>query len=94
MDQQRDRLEDAAARQPQQAQSAVVAGHEIRPGMTVVADDGGFIGVVEAIEGDEMRMAPDADGVHRLLPLSLVAGAADNRVIMRGRGDNAFGMEA
>jgi hypothetical protein len=68
--------------------------HEIRPDMLVMSADGGFLGTVEAVEGDEIRLSAGGDPEHRLLPLSLVDGVDDNRVIMRSRGDNAFGMEA
>jgi hypothetical protein len=109
VDQHRDSFEDAALRQSQQVQSAqpdtesspdaapgaapanaFVGGHEIRAHMLVMSADGTYLGVVEGIEGDEIRL----DGAHRLLPLSLVSGVDGERVIMRSRGDNAFGMEA
>ncbi len=86
--------EDAAPRQPQQAQSAYFNRHEITPGMLVMSAEGTFVGTVQGIEGDEIRLSPGGDAEHTLLPLSLVDGVDDNRVIMRSRGDNAFGMEA
>jgi hypothetical protein len=96
MDQQHDGREDAAARRVQQAQSTMYAGHEIRAKMSVLSADGEFLGTIQEIDGDEIRLraGADSDAEHVLLPLSLVAGVEGDRVIMRGRGDNAFGMEA
>jgi hypothetical protein len=107
VDQHRDSFEDAAPRQPQQAQSAPsrphagfqrstanIGGHEIRAQMLVISAEGTYLGTVEGIEGDEIRLGDAPDGAHRLLPLSLVAGVDGERVMMRDRGDNVFGMEA
>jgi hypothetical protein len=98
VDQHRDNLEDAAPRQPQQAQSSpavgFVGGHKISAQMLVISDEGTYLGVVEGIEGDEIRLGGRDDLAHRLVPLSLVAGVDGDRVIIRSRGDNVFGMEA
>jgi hypothetical protein len=94
VDQQHDSSKDAAPARPQQAQSAYFNRHEIRRDMLVMSAEGTFLGTVQGIEGDEIRLSPGGDAEHTLLPLSLVDGVDDNRVIMRSRGDNAFGMEA
>ena len=93
------RGEDASGPTPRQRQS--VGGSyaaQLRPAMQVMDGDGGFVGTVEAIEGDEIRLAAGPDGdPHRLLPLSLVDGIDGidgNRVMLRSRGDNAFGVAA
>jgi hypothetical protein len=100
VDQQHDSAEDAAPHRAQQAQSSGQARtayfnrHEIKRDMLVMSAEGTFLGTVQGIEGDEIRLSPGGDAEHTLLPLSLVDGVDDNRVVMRGRGDNAFGMEA
>lgn len=85
--------EDGAPHQPQQEQSGGFA-ERIRPHMEVVSAEGEHIGTVDSIEGDEIKLArgDSPDGRHSYVPLSLVDAVEESRVIIRSRGDNAFGV--
>ena len=68
---------------------------QVHPAMRVVDSDGNVVGTVKAVDGDEIRLVGTSDGdPHRFVPLSLVEGIDGDRVLMRGRGDNAFGVAA
>ena len=61
---------------------------QIAPGMEVIEADGTHLGMVEAVDGDEIRLTrEDGDPEHRLVPISLVDVVTNGRVMMRGRGD-------
>ena len=86
--------DDAPAIRERQAGSEGGA-QTIVAGMEVIEADGTHLGTVETVDGDEIKLTRgDGDPDHRLLPLSLVDVVTDGRVMMLGRGDNAFGMPA
>lgn len=70
------------------------ASGPVRAGMTVVDSYGHAIGVIAGVEGDRLRLAstdPHDDGV-AFLPVSLIDGIDEDRVLLVGRGDASFGM--
>jgi hypothetical protein len=71
-------------------------GPRIHSRMEVFDADGARVGIVECVEGDRIRLASVDPESHQpeYLPLGVVAGVEGDRVYLRGRGDNAFGMEA
>jgi hypothetical protein len=54
---------------------------QIRPRMQVVGNDGEFVGVVDSMDGDELRLTKTGapDGMHHFLPIETVE-AVDDRV--------------
>ncbi|MCB2076548.1 MAG: DUF2171 domain-containing protein [Novosphingobium sp.] len=71
-----------------------VAGY-IEPGMEVYEDNGTFVGVVESVGGGMIRLHPaEEDEGASNLPLELVNGVDDKRVILAARGDGTFGLGA
>lgn len=67
----------------------------IRREMTVVESDGSFVGIVEAVEGDRIRLkSTGSESDDRYLPITLVDGVDDERVILSRRGDAYFGLGA
>ncbi|HKX79847.1 MAG TPA: DUF2171 domain-containing protein [Novosphingobium sp.] len=68
----------------------------IRPGMTVIRSDGSVIGTVDRVDGGRVWLTGDAnrDGIPEFLPVSLVDGVDDARVILSERGDASFGLGA
>lgn len=69
---------------------------QIREHMEVVDDRGQHCGTVDHLEGDRIKLSrsDSKDGQHHYVPLSQVAGIEGNKVRLRERGDNDFGMEA
>lgn len=69
---------------------------QIRAHMEVVDDRGKHCGTVDHVEGNRIKLArSDAkDGQHHYVAMSQVAGIEGNKVRLRERGDNDFGMEA
>lgn len=68
----------------------------VRAGMTVVDSYGHTLGTISSVEGERMRLAstdPHDDGV-AFLPVSLIDGVEEDRVLLSGRGDASFGMPA
>ena len=68
----------------------------VRAGMQVLDGYGHPIGIVEAVEGQRLRLSstdPHDDGV-AFLPLSLIDGVEADRVLLAGRGDSSFGLPA
>jgi hypothetical protein len=99
MDRAHDDGEDAAPGQHQQGQSGYAGGGShptdlIRAGMVVVSAEGEVVGIVAGIEQDEIKLEPGTDGEPGEVPLTLVDAVEPGRVVLRSRGDNAFGMEA
>jgi hypothetical protein len=68
---------------------------QIREHMEVVDDSGRHCGTVDHIEGDRIKLArsDSKDGQHHYVSMSQVAGIEGNKVRLRERGDNDFGME-
>jgi hypothetical protein len=67
----------------------------IRPGMEVFGGDGSLIGVVAAVEGPLIRLErAEGDDSPSHVPINLVDGVDDARVILSGRDDGAFGLGA
>ncbi|MEW9854972.1 DUF2171 domain-containing protein [Novosphingobium sp. M1R2S20] len=67
----------------------------IRAGMTVLDSYGHAIGIVSGVDGERLRLAstdPHDDGV-AFLPVSLIDGIEEDRVLLGGRGDSSFGVE-
>jgi hypothetical protein len=67
----------------------------IREHMEVVDDSGRHCGTVDHIEGDRIKLArsDSKDGQHHYVSMSQVAGIEGNKVRLRERGDNDFGMK-
>lgn len=53
--------------------------HEIRGGMQVLGSDGGMVGTVDGVEGDGIKLARDAAGIHHFVPLAWI-GRIDEHV--------------
>jgi hypothetical protein len=68
---------------------------QIREHMEVIDDRGQHCGTVDHLEGDRIKLARSdmRDGQHHYVPMSQVAGIEGNKVRLRERGDNDFGME-
>jgi hypothetical protein len=68
----------------------------IREHMEVVDDSGRHCGTVDHIEGDRIKLSrkDSSDGQHHYVQLSQVAGIEGDKVRLRVRGDNDFGMES
>ena len=68
----------------------------IRKGMTVIEADGTVVGTIERVEGGRIWLSEDAnhDGAPEFLPVSLIDGIDDARVILAERGDASFGLGA
>jgi hypothetical protein len=68
---------------------------QIRENMEVIDDSGQHCGTVDHIEGDRIKLnrSDSKDGQHHYVSLSQVAGIEGNKVRLRERGDNDFGME-
>lgn len=68
---------------------------QIRENMEVIDDSGRHCGTVDHIEGDRIKLSrsDSKDGQHHYVSLSQVAGIEGNKVRLRERGDNDFGME-
>ena len=64
----------------------------IRPGMPVIGGDGAVLGTVEKVVGDRIYIAGEPEG--DFVPLGLVDGVDDARVILSSRGDASFGLGA
>jgi hypothetical protein len=87
------KTDDAPAIRERQGQTWG-AHQEIAAGMEVIDADGSHLGTVETVAEGEIKLTRgDGDPEHRLLPLSLVDVVSDGRVMMRRRGDDAFGLE-
>ncbi|MBW8753335.1 MAG: DUF2171 domain-containing protein [Sphingomonadales bacterium] len=68
---------------------------QIREHMEVVDDNGAHLGTVDHVDGDRIKLArsDSSDGQHHYVQMSQVAGIEGNKVCLRERGDNDFGME-
>ncbi|MET1757076.1 DUF2171 domain-containing protein [Novosphingobium sp. RD2P27] len=68
----------------------------VRAGMTVLDSYGHALGIVSGLDGERLRLAstdPHDDGV-AFLPVSLIDGIEGNNVLLGGRGDASFGIDA
>lgn len=72
------------------------AARFIRKGMPVLKTDGTQVGIVEAVEGAMIVIAPEAGetGAPFKIPLDLVDGVDDVRVILAPQGDGSYGVSA
>jgi len=68
---------------------------QIREHMEVCDDSGKHVGTVDHIDGDRIKLSrsDSTDGQHHYVQMSQVAGIEGNKVRLRERGDNDFGME-
>jgi hypothetical protein len=68
---------------------------QIREHQEVVDADGRHLGTVDHIQGDRIKLArsDSSDGQHHYVLLSQVSGIEGDRVRLRERGDNDFGIE-
>ena len=68
----------------------------IREHMEVIDDRGQHCGTVDHVEGDRIKLArsDSRDGQHHYVSMSQVAGIEGDKVRLRERGDNDFGMES
>ncbi|MFA7603988.1 MAG: DUF2171 domain-containing protein [Novosphingobium sp.] len=83
----------------QQAGGSATTGRfadQIREHMEVIDADGRHCGTVDHCEGDRIKLtrSDSPTGAHRYVPLTLVAGIEGDKVRLRERGDNVFGMES
>lgn len=62
----------------------------IKVGMPVLEADGTLLGTVESVERDRILIAGDPEG--DFIPMSMVDGVDDARVILISRGDGSFGL--
>jgi hypothetical protein len=64
--------------------------------MEVVDDRGQHVGTVDHIEDDRLKLTrkDSSDGQHHYVTLSQIAGIEGDRIRLRERGDNDFGMES
>lgn len=87
---------DQGSRQPSGSGVEGRFADQIREHMEVIGPDGSHVGTVDHVEGDRIKLtrAGSGTGEHSYLPCSLVAGIEGNRIRLRERGDNDFGMEA
>ena len=69
----------------------MIRTEQIQPHMQVVGNDGEFIGVVDGIDGDELRLTKNdaPDGKHHFLPLATVE-AVDDRVHLNRTSNRAM----
>ena len=69
---------------------------QIREHMEVVDDGGSHVGTVDHVDGDRIKLArsDSSDGQHHYVAVSQVAGIEGNKVRLRERGDNDFGVES
>lgn len=68
---------------------------QIREHMEVIDSRGQHCGTVDHVDGDRIKLtrSDSSGGQHQYLLLSQVAGIEGNKVRLRERGDNDFGME-
>lgn len=87
---------DGAAQAAPSGQAFNTSAGTLYEGMAVVDSYGHTIGLISSVDGERMRLAstdPHDDGV-AFLPISLIDGIDGNRVLLAGRGDASFGMDA
>lgn len=72
------------------------AARFIRNGMPVLTTDGTQVGIVERVEGAMIVIAPEdgETGSPFKIPLDLVDGVDDVRVILAPQGDGSYGVGA
>lgn len=70
--------------------------NELLKHMEVIDDNGSYIGTIDQVEGDRIKLVrtDSRNAVDQYVLLSQVAVIEGNRVRLRERGDNDFGMEA
>lgn len=65
----------------------------IKPHMEVVGEDGGHVGTVDKLEGDQMVLTKDdpaAHGQHHQLPVTAVDSVSQNKVKLKTSAANAM----
>ena len=75
---------------PGQASWSTAVG-TIRKGMKVLEPDGGCIGHVAAVAGDELQLT---GGSHAFVLITQVDGVSEDAVLLQPRGDTSFGLGA
>ncbi|WP_063776633.1 DUF2171 domain-containing protein [Microvirga massiliensis] len=56
---------------------------QVKEHMEVLGSEGGHVGIVDAVEGDRIRLTrndPDAEGKHHYLPLDIIKRVEGNTV--------------
>ena len=56
---------------------------QVKEHMEVLGSEGGHVGIVDAVEGDRIRLTrndPDAEGKHHYLPLDMIKRVEGNTV--------------
>ncbi|GGC32687.1 hypothetical protein GCM10011371_20140 [Novosphingobium marinum] len=83
----------SAARKPERFQTQ--AG-TIEQGMEVVDADEKHVGIVDKVANGQIALsrADETGGEQTYIPLSLIDGIGEGKVILAGRGDASFGVEA
>ena len=63
----------------------MIRPEQIRPHMQVVGNDGELVGVVDNVDGNELRLTKGSapDGMHHFLPLDAVEAVDDNVYLNR-----------
>ena len=83
----------AAVLSPTMAPSAFAMDvSAIKPHMEVVGEDGGHVGTVDKVEGDQMLLTQDdsaARGAHHQLPVTAVDNVAKDKVTLKASAENA-----
>ncbi len=66
---------------------------QIQPHQDVVDQSGAFVGTVDHVDGDRIKLtrSSSGDGEHQFIPLSQVAGIEGGKIRLQGRGDASFG---
>jgi hypothetical protein len=69
---------------------------QIQPHQEVVDQNGAFVGTVDHVDGDRIKLTrtSSGDGQHHFVPLNQVAGIEGGKIRLQGRGDASFGQEA
>ncbi|HEY0960154.1 MAG TPA: DUF2171 domain-containing protein [Novosphingobium sp.] len=68
---------------------------QIRPHQQIVDDQGNHVGTVDHLDGDRVKLTRSdaSDNQHHYVQLSQIAGIEGDKVRLRERGDNDFGLE-
>ena len=63
-------------------------------GMKVISGDDQVIGTVETVRDNQIVLASEDGGGEMSVPLGLIDGIGEGRVLLSGRGDSSFGLGA
>lgn len=68
---------------------------QIRPHQEVIDQNDAFVGTVDHVDGDRIKLtrSSSGDGQHHYIALSQVAGIEGGKIRLQGRGDASFGQE-